>query len=154
MSSLGEKGQWVHLDSVADVVAHVKCNRTDIFHTQVTRAANKGATNKGWQFSFEDEIPHPPLVAIAPLRALHQRRCPPSSALSLLSPHVPAVAGISSLARIVITRLMPCTHSAVIAYNVYAVCAINHLALTCGHAKHAGIWRIPHVQCMSPSMWR
>ena len=34
--------------------------------SQVTRAANKGGTSKGWQFSFEDEIPHPPLVANAP----------------------------------------------------------------------------------------
>ena len=59
-------GQWVHLGSVADAVAHVKRNGTDIFHTQVTRASNKGGTSKGWQFSFEDEIPHPPLVANAP----------------------------------------------------------------------------------------
>ena len=56
----------MHLDSVADAVAHVKRNGTDIFHTQVTRAANKGATRKGWQFSFEHEIPHSPLVATAP----------------------------------------------------------------------------------------
>ena len=56
----------MHVDSVADAVAHVKRNGTDIFHTQVTRAANKGANGKGWQFSFEDEIPHPPLVATAP----------------------------------------------------------------------------------------
>ena len=59
-------GQWVHPDSVADAVAHVKRNSTDIFHTQVTRAANKGAISKEWQFSFEDEIPHPPLVATPP----------------------------------------------------------------------------------------
>ena len=59
-------GQWVHLDSVADAVAHVKRNGTDIFHTQVTRAAKKGGSSKGWPFSFEDEIPHPLLVANAP----------------------------------------------------------------------------------------
>ena len=41
-------GQWVHLGAVADAVAHVKRNGTDIFHTQVTRAANKGGTSKGW----------------------------------------------------------------------------------------------------------
>ena len=58
-------GQWVHLGAVADAVAHVKRNGTDIFHTQVTRAANKGGTSKGWLLSFEDEIPHPPLVANA-----------------------------------------------------------------------------------------
>ena len=40
-------GQWVHLGSVADAVAHVKRDGTDIFHTQVTRAANKGGTSKG-----------------------------------------------------------------------------------------------------------
>ena len=67
----------MHLDSVADAVAHVKRNGTDIFHTQVTRAANKGATSKGWQFSFEDEIPHPPLVATPP---------PPLSGSVLLPP--------------------------------------------------------------------
>ena len=41
-------GQWVHLDSVADAVAHVKRSGTEIFHMQVTCAANKGATIKGW----------------------------------------------------------------------------------------------------------
>ena len=56
----------MHVDSVADAVAHVKRNGTDIFHTQVTRAANKGATSKEWQFSFEVGIPHAPLVATAP----------------------------------------------------------------------------------------
>ena len=56
----------MHLGSVADAVGHVKHNGTDIFHTQVTRAANKGGTSKGWRFSFEGEIPHPPLVANAP----------------------------------------------------------------------------------------
>ena len=74
-SHLGSTRQWVHLDSVANAVAHVKRNGTDIFHTQVTRAANKGATSKGWEFSFEDEIPHPPLVATAP----------PSSVLAAVS---------------------------------------------------------------------
>ena len=38
--------------------------------------------------------------------------------------------------------------------NAHAVCAINHLGLTCGHAKHASTWCIPHVQCTSPSVWR
>ena len=59
-------GQWVHLGSVADAVAHLKLNGTDIFHAQVTRAANKGGTSKGWQFSFEEQIRHPPLFANAP----------------------------------------------------------------------------------------
>ena len=64
-------GEWVHLNSVADAVTHLKTHSTDIFHTQVTRAASKGGTAKGWEFSFEDPQadPRPTSAASAPRRS-------------------------------------------------------------------------------------
>ena len=61
-------GEWVHLNSVADAVTHLKTHSTDIFHTQVTRAASKGRTAKGWEFSFEEPQadPRPTSAASAP----------------------------------------------------------------------------------------
>ena len=58
----------MHLNSVADAVTHLKTHSTDIFHTQVTRAASKGGTSKGWDFSFEDPQadPRPTSKASAP----------------------------------------------------------------------------------------
>ena len=78
----------MHLGSVADVVAHVKRNGADIFHTQVTRTAKKGGTSKGWQFSFEDEIPHPPLVA----------NPPPISAAAVVSSFVRPISSLPTCA--------------------------------------------------------
>ena len=61
-------GEWVHVNSVVDAVTHMKNQNTDIFHTQVTRAASKGGMAKGWEFSFEDPQadPRPSSGASAP----------------------------------------------------------------------------------------
>ena len=151
-------GQWVHLASVADAVAHVKRNGTEISFTRTSPGRQtKGVPARDGSSLLKMRSHIHPLSPM-PLRAVHQRWSLPSSTLSLLSPHVPAVAtnysGISSPARIVITRFISCARSTVIALNAHAVCAINHTGLTCGHAKHASTWCIRHVQCTSPSVWR
>ena len=49
-----EGGRWVHLNSAADAVTHLKTNGTDIFHTQVTWAANKGGRARIMTVPYQD----------------------------------------------------------------------------------------------------
>ena len=144
----------VHLESVADAVAHVKRTGTDIFHTHVTRAAQKGGTSKGWQLSFKDEIPHPPLVANAP----------PSSAPAVVSSFFRPISSVPTCACCgdkLLRDIVACTNCH---HKVHVLCTQHGHCFKCvcrvcnqppcGHAKHASTWCIPHVQCTSPSVWR
>ena len=153
----------MHLHSVADAVARVKRNGTDIFHTQVTRAAYKGAISKGWHFSFEDEIPRPPLVATAPPP-------PPSSARAVVSSYFRPISSLLTCACCgdnLLGDILACTNCN---HNVHALCT------QCGHCfkcvcrvcnqppcsdmracktcKHLVHTTCRHVHCTSPSVWR
>ena len=135
----------MHLYSVANAVAHVKRNGTDIFHTQVTRAANTGATIKGWHFSFEDEIPHSPLVANAP-----PEQCTSGGVLFL--PPTCACFGDKLLGDIL--TCMNCNH------KVHALCTQRGHYFKCvcrvvftgvpGYVKFALLHQGPQAGCKRP----
>ena len=52
-------GDWVRLDTVAKVTAHLKSKGINIFHAQVSRVAETRGTQKGWQFTFKDPLSNP-----------------------------------------------------------------------------------------------
>ena len=53
------------LNSVANTITYLKAKGGVIFHTQVTRAAQKGGTQKGWEFTFQDPSATPPSFSMA-----------------------------------------------------------------------------------------
>ena len=76
-------GEWVHLNSVADAVTHLKTHSTDIFHAQATRAVSKGRTAKGWEFFFEEPQADP-----RPTSATSAPRSSPTSMSSFFCPNI------------------------------------------------------------------
>ena len=57
-------GDWVWFNNVAKATAHLNSKGINIFHTQLTPAAQKRGKQKGWQFTFKDplvdSVPSPP----------------------------------------------------------------------------------------------
>ena len=144
-------GECVHLNSAADAVTHLKTNGTDIFHTHVTRAAKKGGTAKGWEFSFDDSRPEPlPSPAASALRnspALMSSFFSPTSAL-------PTCACCGDKLHGDITTCTNCMRKVHALCTQGGVCAMNLQGGTCGHARHACTECIPHMQCTWPLMWK
>ena len=93
-----------------------------LFHTQVTRAASKGGTAKGWEFSFEDPQadPRPTSTASAP-------RSSPTSMSSFFCPTsaLPACACCGDKLHGDVTTCTNCKH------KVHALCTLGGHCFKC-----------------------